>query len=161
MHTARVAILADSPLQRHVLQQVLADNGYHVVLNSDPERFDEAAWPSVATDLWLIDLSQTRNPAGGRAAGGGRSAHPVRRRPGAGALHRPLHPVGEAPDRKLKRLIGDPVAAVGPALETLLQDQPRPPRLTLPEPLANLPLPAGDPLRGLVAGGLPGPVRRR
>ncbi len=34
MHTARVAILADSPLQRHVLQQVLADNGYHVVLNS-------------------------------------------------------------------------------------------------------------------------------
>ena len=61
---------------------------------------------------------------------------------------------------KLKRLIGDPVAAVGPALETLLQDQPRPPRLTLPEPLANLPLPAGDPAPEvwLLAASLGGPA---
>ena len=161
MHTARVAILADSPLQRHVLQQVLADNGYHVVLNSDPERFDEAAWPAVATDLWLIDLSQTEES-------------PLVDALLEGAEVPILFGEGQAPERftdpftqwekrligKLKRLIGDPVAAVGPALETLLQDQPRPPRLTLPEPLANLPLPAGDPAPEvwLLAASLGGPA---
>ena len=41
--SGRVAILADTSLQRHVLQQAVLGNGYQVVLNSDPERLDEQA----------------------------------------------------------------------------------------------------------------------
>ena len=38
---ARIAVLADTSLQRHVLQQALVANGYTVVLNSDPARLAE------------------------------------------------------------------------------------------------------------------------
>ncbi|PXC03395.1 chemotaxis protein CheB, partial [Pseudomonas aeruginosa] len=41
--TPRVAVIADTSLQRHVLQQALLGHGYEVVLNADPARVDDAA----------------------------------------------------------------------------------------------------------------------
>ncbi len=45
---ARIAVLADTSLQRHVLQQALIANGYNVVLNSDPARLDQDALTACA-----------------------------------------------------------------------------------------------------------------
>ncbi|MCR3870568.1 chemotaxis protein CheB, partial [Pseudomonas aeruginosa] len=55
--TPRVAVIADTSLQRHVLQQALLGHGYEVVLNADPARVDDAAL-ECAPDLWLVDLTQ-------------------------------------------------------------------------------------------------------
>ena len=57
--SARIAVIADTSLQRHVLQQALAGNGYQVVLNSDPARLDEETLSACETDLWLVDLAQS------------------------------------------------------------------------------------------------------
>lgn len=51
--SARIAVIADTSLQRHVLQQALAGGGYQVVLNSDPARLDEEQLAACETDLWL------------------------------------------------------------------------------------------------------------
>lgn len=53
-----VAILADTPLQRHVLQQALNAHGYTVVLAEDPQRLTEAERAQVQADLWVVDLQQ-------------------------------------------------------------------------------------------------------
>ena len=58
---ARIAVIADTSLQRHVLQQALSGSGYQVVLNSDPARLDEAALADCETDLWLVDLAQSED----------------------------------------------------------------------------------------------------
>ena len=39
----RIAVIADTSLQRHVLQQALVSNGYQVVLNTDPARLEPDA----------------------------------------------------------------------------------------------------------------------
>ncbi|BCD86042.1 hypothetical protein PSm6_24490 [Pseudomonas solani] len=57
--SARIAVIADTSLQRHVLQQALAGNGYQVVLNSDPARLDEETLSACEVDLWLVDLAQS------------------------------------------------------------------------------------------------------
>ena len=57
--SARIAVIADTSLQRHVLQQALAGGGYQVVLNSDPTRLDEEQLAACETDLWLVDLAQS------------------------------------------------------------------------------------------------------
>ena len=59
--SARIAVIADTSLQRHVLQQALAGGGYQVVLNSDPARLDEQALAACDTDLWLVDLAQSED----------------------------------------------------------------------------------------------------
>jgi len=59
--SARIAVIADTSLQRHVLQQALAGGGYQVVLNSDPARLDEEALAACETDLWLVDLAQSED----------------------------------------------------------------------------------------------------
>lgn len=157
---ARIAIIADTSLQRHVLQQALTGSGYQVVLNSDPARIDEQTLAACETDLWLVDLAQLEDsPLVDNLLEQTRS--PV------------LFGEGHAPERhsdnyprwerslfgKLKRLIGDPSSAVGPSLEALMEDGQRPPRLTLPEVLADTQLAAGEPARQvwLLAASLGGP----
>lgn len=157
---ARIAIIADTSLQRHVLQQALTGSGYNVVLNSDPARLDQETLAACETDLWLVDLAQLEDsPLVDSLLEQTRS--PV------------LFGEGHAPQRhsehyprwerrlfgKLKRLIGDPSAAVGPSLEALMDDGQRPPRLPLPESLADTQLAAGEPARQvwLLAASLGGP----
>lgn len=116
---ARIAVLADTSLQRHVLQQALGANGYRVVLNSDPARMELADLEGAEADLWLVDLAQTEDS------------------PLVDALlerdSRVLFGEGHAPERnsehyprwerrlfgKLKRLVGDPSREIGPRLEGL------------------------------------------
>ena len=158
---ARIAVLADTSLQRHVLQQALVANGYTVVLNSDPARLDEAALADCETDLWLVDLAQSEDsPLVDNLLE--KASAPV------------LFGEGHAPERhsenyprwerrlfgKLKRLVGDPAQAVGPSLEALLAEAQRPSRLELPAALAGTPLVAGEPARQvwLLAASLGGPA---
>lgn len=56
---ARIAVIADTSLQRHVLQQALTGSGYQVVMNSDPVRLDQETLSACETDLWLVDLAQS------------------------------------------------------------------------------------------------------
>lgn len=157
----RIAVIADTSLQRHVLQQALAGNGYEVVLNSDPARLDDEALDACGTDLWLVDLAQSEDsPLVDRLLE--RAAAPV------------LFGEGHAPERhsehyprwerrlvaKLKKLVGDPSQAVGPSLEALLAEAQRPNRLALPQALADTPLAAGEPARQvwLLAASLGGPA---
>ena len=158
---ARIAVIADTSLQRHVLQQALAGSGYQVVLNSDPARLDEAALADCETDLWLVDLAQSEDsPLVDHLLE--QASAPV------------LFGEGHAPERhsenyprwerrlfgKLKRLVGDPAQAVGPSLQALLAEAQRPSRLELPEALAQTPLAAGEPARQvwLLAASLGGPA---
>ncbi|MBS7691012.1 chemotaxis protein CheB [Pseudomonas lalucatii] len=158
---ARIAVIADTSLQRHVLQQALSGSGYQVVLNSDPARLDEDALGACETDLWLVDLAQSEDS-------------PLV----DSLLERVTAPVlfgeGHAPERhsenyprwerrlfgKLKKLIGDPSQAVGPSLAALLAEAQRPARLELPPALAATPLAAGEPARQvwLLAASLGGPA---
>lgn len=158
---ARIAVIADTSLQRHVLQQALSGSGYQVVLNSDPARLDEAALADCETDLWLVDLAQSEDsPLVDNLLE--RASAPV------------LFGEGHAPERhsenyprwerrlfgKLKRLVGDPTQAVGPSLEALLAEAQRPSRLELPASLAGTPLVAGEPAKQvwLLAASLGGPA---
>lgn len=158
---ARIAVIADTSLQRHVLQQALTGSGYQVVLNSDPARLDEATLCACDTDLWLVDLAQSDDS-------------PLV----DSLLERATAPVlfgeGHAPERhsenyprwerrlfgKLKKLVGDPSQAVGPSLQALLAEAQRPTRLDLPQVLAATPLVAGEPARQvwLLAASLGGPA---
>jgi chemosensory pili system protein ChpB (putative protein-glutamate methylesterase) len=158
---ARIAVIADTSLQRHVLQQALTGNGYQVVMNSDPSRLDEAALSACETDLWLVDLAQSEDSPLVDSLLETTDA-PV------------LFGEGHAPERhsenyprwerslfgKVKKLVGDPAQAVGPALDELLADAQRPNRIDLPEALAQTPLVAGEPARQvwLLAASLGGPA---
>lgn len=144
--SARIAVIADTSLQRHVLQQALAGNGYEVVLNSDPARLDAQTLASCAADLWLVDLAQLEDtPQLDELLES--SQVPV------------LFGQGQAPERhsehyprwerrligKLKRLVRDPAEAVGPTLAALLDEGQRPSRLPLPATLRESPLAVGQP----------------
>ena len=158
---ARIAVLADTSLQRHVLQQALTGNGYQVVLNSDPGKIDQDSLAACDTDLWLVDLAQSEDS-------------PLVDELLENASAPVLFGEGHAPERhsenyprwerslfsKVKRLVGDPTAAVGPSLQALLDEGQRPSRLSLPEALAEAPLQAGAPARQvwLLAASLGGPV---
>ena len=158
--TARIGVIADTSLQRHVLQQALSANGYKVVLNSDPARLQESDLMAVPADLWLVDLAQTEDSPLVNAL-----------------LERDSCPVlfgeGHAPERhsehyprwerrlfgKLKRLVGDPSRVVGPSLEGLRGEAERPACLELPSVLANVDSMVGDPAGEvwLLAASLGGP----
>ena len=157
---ARIAVIADTSLQRHVLQQALSGHGYQVVLNADPGRLDEAQLAACAPDLWLVDLAQQEDsPLLDNLLE--QSDVPV------------LFGEGHAPERlsehyprwerrlvgKLRRLVGDSSASVGKSLEALLAEAQRPTRLSLPEGLAASPLQVGEPARQvwLLAASLGGP----
>uniref|UniRef100_UPI00356B0936 chemotaxis protein CheB n=2 Tax=Pseudomonas TaxID=286 RepID=UPI00356B0936 len=158
---ARIAVIADTSLQRHVLQQALTGSGYQVVLNSDPARLDEATLTACETDLWLIDLAQSEDL-------------PLVDNLMETACVPILFGEGHAPERhsenyprwerrlfgKLKKLIGDPSQAVGPSLQALLAEAQRPTRLDLPQVLADTPLVVGEPARQvwLLAASLGGPA---
>lgn len=159
-NSGRVAVIADTSLQRHVLQQALLANGYQVLLNCDPQRLDDEQLNGCAPDLWLVDLAQAEDS-------------PLIDL----LLERATVPVlfgeGQAPERssehyprwerrlvgKLKRLVGDPARAVGPTLEALLAQGQHPHRLNLPEALADKALVCGEPAREiwLLAASLGGP----
>ncbi len=159
--TARIAVLADTSLQRHVLQQALTGSGYNVVLNTDPARLDAEALSACEADLWLVDLAQSDDS-------------PLIETLLEHADVPVLFGEGHAPERhsenyprwerrlvgKLKRLVGDPTQAVGPSLQALFDEGQRPPRLDLPHALANTPLAAGAPARQvwLLAASLGGPA---
>lgn len=49
----RIAVVADTSLQRHILQQFLLKQGYQVVLNSDPQHLNLDVLQACETDLWL------------------------------------------------------------------------------------------------------------
>ncbi|MNM76554.1 Chemotaxis response regulator protein-glutamate methylesterase of group 1 operon [compost metagenome] len=156
----RIAVIADTSLQRHVLQQALLAHGYQVVLNADPGRLEEAQLASCETDLWLVDLAQQDDS-------------PLL----DSLLEQDRVPVlfgeGNAPERhsehyprwerrlvgKLRRLIGDPSAGVGQSLQMLLAEAQRPTRIELPANLAAAPLKAGEPAEQvwLLAASLGGP----
>ena len=157
---ARIAVLADTSLQRHVLQQALGASGYRVVLNNDPARMELADLDLTEADLWLVDLAQTEDS------------------PLVDALLERdstlvLFGEGHAPERssenysrwerrlfgKLKRLVGDPAVAVGPRLGALDSDSARSGQLTLPGALAVHPATAGEvaPRVWLLAASLGGP----
>ncbi|MFL9814188.1 chemotaxis protein CheB [Stutzerimonas sp. VN223-3] len=160
MAAARIGVIADTSLQRHVLQQALSANGYQVVLNSDPARLQEADLEALEADLWLVDLAQTEDSPLVNAL-----------------LERDHCPVlfgeGHAPERhsenyprwerrlfgKLKRLVGDPSRVVGPRLEVLRDEEHRPARLELPSSLVNASSVVGEPAREvwLLAASLGGP----
>lgn len=136
---ARVGVIADTSLQRHVLQQALTANGYQIVLNSDPTRLQEADLIAVEADLWLVDLAQTEDSP---------LVDALLERDGCPVLFGE----GHAPERqsehyprwerrlfgKLKRLVGDPSRVVGPRLEALRGEEPRPSCLHLPQVLVDL-----------------------
>ena len=160
LEAARIGVIADTSLQRHVLQQALSANGYQVVLNSDPARLEEADLAAIEADLWLVDLAQTEDsPLVNALLESDRC--PV------------LFGEGHAPERnsehyprwerrlfgKLKRLVGDPSRVVGPRLEVMAEDAQRPASLPLPGVLANAEPVAGEPAREvwLLAASLGGP----
>ena len=157
--SGRVAVIADTSLQRHVLQQTLQANGYQVLLNSDPQRLDDEQLQGCSPDLWLVDLAQMEDsPLIDLLLE--RASVPV------------LFGEGQAPERssehyprwerrlvgKLKRLVGDPARAVGPSLEALLQQGQIPAHLRLPDALAATGS-TGEPARQiwLLAASLGGP----
>ncbi len=158
--SGRVAVIADTSLQRHVLQQTLQANGYEVLLNSDPQRLDGEQLGACTPDLWLVDLAQSEDSPLIDLLLEQASA-PV------------LFGEGQAPERhsehyprwerrllgKLKRLVGDPARAVGPSLEALLAQGQRPQRLNLPDALAESALSIGEPAEQvwLLAASLGGP----
>ncbi len=136
--SARIAVIADTSLQRHVLQQALTANGYRVILNTDPARLEADDLAQCEADLWLVDLAQSEDsPLVDSLLE--KASSPV------------LFGEGHAPERnsehyprwerrlfgKLKRLVGDPSRAVGPTLEALLAEARNPARLTLPQSLAG------------------------
>ncbi|MCW3147454.1 chemotaxis protein CheB [Stutzerimonas stutzeri] len=158
--SARIAVLADTSLQRHVLQQALGANGYQVVLNNDPARMELADLEGTEADLWLVDLAQTEDS------------------PLVDALLERdstlvLFGEGHAPERhsenyprwerrlfgKLKRLVGDPAVVVGPRLDVLGAELVRGGQLALPKALAEHPPTAGEvaPRVWLLAASLGGP----
>ena len=158
---ARIAVLADTSLQRHVLQQALIANGYNVVLNSDPARLDQDALTACEADLWLVDLAQSEDS-------------PLIDHLLEHATSPVLFGEGHAPERhsenyprwerrlfgKLKKLVGDPAQGVGRSLEALLAEASRPARLELPSSLADMPLAAGEPAGQvwLLAASMGGPA---
>ncbi len=157
---ARIGVIADTSLQRHVLQQALTANAYTVVLNSDPARLEEADLAAVEADLWLVDLAQTEDSPLVDAL-----------------LERNTCPVlfgeGHAPERhsehyprwerrmfgKLKRLVGDPARVVGPRLEVLRAQDERSVRLELPSAFSTSGSVVGERAREvwLLAASLGGP----
>jgi chemosensory pili system protein ChpB (putative protein-glutamate methylesterase) len=158
--SGRVAVIADTSLQRHVLQQTLLANGYQVLLNSDPLRLDGEQLRACTPDLWLVDLAQLEDsPLIDLLLD--QAAVPV------------LFGEGQAPERssehyprwerrlvgKLKRLVGDPARAVGPSLEVLLEQAQHPARISLPDALADTGMAVGEPARQvwLLAASLGGP----
>ncbi|MFV3329471.1 chemotaxis protein CheB [Pseudomonas sp. NY15437] len=159
--TPRIAVIADTSLQRHVLAQALAGHGYQVVLNADPARLESEQLDACETDLWLVDLAQQEDsPLVDNLLE--QSRVPV------------LFGEGHAPERhsehyprwerrlvsKLRKLVGDPSAGVGRSLAALLDEAQRPSRVALPEDLAASPLKAGEPAAQvwLLAASLGGPA---
>lgn len=55
---ARIGILADTSLQRHLLQSTLSEHGYQVVFNHDPKRVEFCSLTECEASVWLIDLAQ-------------------------------------------------------------------------------------------------------
>lgn len=160
LEAARIGVIADTSLQRHVLQQALKANGYQVVLNSDPERLEEADLAAVEADLWLVDLAQTEDsPLVNALLESDRC--PV------------LFGEGHAPERnsehyprwerrlfgKLKRLVGDSSRVVGPRLKIMTDEVQRSERLPLPSVLAAAGSVTGEPASEvwLLAASLGGP----
>ena len=53
----RVGIVADTPLQQHLVQTVIADQGYDVAVTTSPDRLSLSLLNSETVRVWVIDLS--------------------------------------------------------------------------------------------------------
>ena len=53
----RVAVLTSDLLQQHVLNDTLRRLGFQVVLNTSPQRVDNAQLTDLNTDVWLVNLN--------------------------------------------------------------------------------------------------------
>lgn len=53
----RIGIIADDPLQRHVLQHAISVYGYQVAFNGDPGRLDSFDPQQIIVDAWVVDLA--------------------------------------------------------------------------------------------------------
>lgn len=157
--SGRIAVIADTSLQRHMLQQVLLTHGYQVMFNTDPQRLDRASLFVSEPDLWLVDLVQGEDPElldllleqAQAPVLFGEGAAPERTSEHYPRWERRL--VG-----KLKRLVRDPHHAVGLSLDSLLDAGNGTGRIGLPEALAGS-TSNGEPARlvWLLAASLGGP----
>src|SRR5690554_6556245 len=57
----RIAVVSDTSLQRHILQQFLLKQGYQVVLNSDPQHLNLDVLQACETDLWLYGTASSND----------------------------------------------------------------------------------------------------
>ncbi|WP_428242646.1 chemotaxis protein CheB [Gynuella sp.] len=55
-HQARVGIIADQPLQQHLLQNVIVEEGYEVGVNTHPEKVNAALLRSDTISVWVVNL---------------------------------------------------------------------------------------------------------
>lgn len=52
----RIGLISDSPLQQHLLQTVIADEGYDIAVNTSPDRLNKAILHSDTISIWVVDL---------------------------------------------------------------------------------------------------------
>lgn len=158
----RVAIIADTEYQQDLLEQILKEYGYVVVLKESPVNLDDNALAQCRTDIWLVDW----------ALGGD---FPILDRLLATSELPVLYGEGNAPARnadlypmwekrfltKLKQLVGDRGASIADDLAAIPEPSSR--ALPLPEELAAAQISPqeGAPWVWLLAGskGAPGAVR--
>ena len=57
MPSPRVAVLTSDLLQQHVLNDTLRRLGFQVVLNTSPQRVDNAQLTDLNKDVWLVNLN--------------------------------------------------------------------------------------------------------
>ena len=156
----RIGIIADTSLQRHLLQLTLKDHGYDVVFNSDPFRAELPDLEGFNAHVWLVDLAEhddcelveqlmthTKTPVLF-----GEGAAPERNSEYFARWQRRL--LG-----KLKGLLGDPIEAVHKDLTAIARVKAAP-RLTVPNALAKRPITLGQPAQEvwLLAASLGGPA---
>ena len=54
----RVGVIADDPLQGHLLAAAIKGQGYQVVVCTDPDSLEPRWLGDNALDLWVVDLSR-------------------------------------------------------------------------------------------------------
>lgn len=155
----RIGVIADTSLQRHLLQQTLSHHGYEVVFNGDPLRADLPNLAEYQAALWLVDLVQEEECElveqlleGGTPVLFGEGAAPERNSELFSRWQRRL--LG-----KLKKLLGEPLVEQGNRLQAL-ERAPLQAPLTVPAALAQQSSCVGRPAEQvwLLAASLGGPA---
>lgn len=134
----RVGIVCDSNLQRLALAQTVRGHGYELVINTAPEKLDDAALDEATLDVWVVDVKAEDDEFLDRLLD--HVSTPIlfglEEAPAPGSRHYPRW------ERrvfiKLKETVGEPI--VEEKLDVLEQAAPSPiTAMALPEALANRP----------------------